>query len=97
MKSYPNDLPVYSHNPNHNTSFPLLVLDVRRKVCNPRNEGFCMVHWHEELQFVYVKKGIVRFRLWEKEQELSEGCCMFINSHVLHYITEKEDCAIIAF
>ena len=56
MKSYPNDLPVYSHNPNHNTSFPLLVLDVRRKVCNPRNEGFCMVHWHEELQFVYVKK-----------------------------------------
>ena len=97
MKSYPNDLPVYSHNPNHNTSFPLLVLDVRRKVCNPRNEGFCMVHWHEELQFVYVKKGIVRFRLWEKEQELSEGCCMFINSHVLHYITEKEDCAYHSF
>lgn len=97
MKSYPNDLPVYSHNPNHNTSFPLLVLNVHSKVCSPCNEGFYLVHWHEELQFVYIKKGVVRFRLWEKELELSEGGCMFINSHVLHYITEKEDCAYHSF
>lgn len=97
MKSYQNDTPVYSHNPYHDTRFPLLVLDVQRKVCRPFNEGFRMLHWHQELQFVYVRKGLVRFRLWEQEYQLGEGCCMFINCNVLHHITGKEDCSYHSF
>lgn len=97
MKSYPNDTPVYSHNPYHDTRFPLLVLDVNHKACFPFNEGFRHLHWHEELQFVYIKKGVVHFKLWEQEFDLSWGCCMFINRNVLHYIAEKEDCSYHSF
>lgn len=97
MKSYPNDTPVYSHNPYHDTRFPLLVLEVKHKACIPFNEGFRHLHWHEELQFVYIKKGVVHFKLWEQEFELSKGSCMFINRNVLHYIAEKEDCSYHSF
>ena len=30
-----------------------------------------MLHWHEEIQFVAVQKGVVHFKIWEKEYELS--------------------------
>ena len=44
------------------------------------------------MQFVYIKKGAVHFKIWEEECDLSAGSCMFLNSGVLHRITEKEDC-----
>ena len=83
--------------PRHSTKFPLLVLDVSKKVCKPFNEGFQMLHWHEEIQFVAVQKGVVHFKIWEKEYELSEGSCMFINCNVLHHISEKQDCSYHSF
>lgn len=92
-----DQIPVYSHNPCHGTKFPLLVLDVKRTVCRPYNEGFRMLHWHEELQFVYVKRGVVHIRIWEEEYDVPEGCGMFINCNALHYITEKEDCRYRSF
>ena len=35
-------------------AFPLLVLDVAKQVCTPSNEGFRVLHWHEEVQFIRV-------------------------------------------
>ena len=32
----------------------MLVLDVERQVCTPSNEGFRVLHWHEEVQFIRV-------------------------------------------
>lgn len=89
--------PVYSHNPYQSTKFPLLVLDVQRNVCKPCNEGFRVLHWHEELQFVYILKGKVHFKIWEEEMNLKAGDCMFINSNAMHCITEKEDCRYHSF
>lgn len=97
MNAYSNDPPVYSHNPYLSTKFPLLVLDVKKEICHPFNEGFRALHWHEELQFVYIREGTVRFRIWEREYDLPAGCGMFINSNVLHHITEKEACAYHSF
>lgn len=87
-----NALPIYSHNPYDATKFPLLVLDVERQMCRPANEGFRVFHWHEEVQFVYILKGIVHFRIYDDEIDLKAGDCMFINQAALHQITEKEDC-----
>lgn len=86
------DPPVYSHNPYHATGFPLLVLNVEHRACTPFNEGFQVLHWHEEVQFVYVLKGIVRIKIYDEAYDLPEGGCMFINRTVLHHITEREDC-----
>lgn len=86
------ETPIYSHNPYHTTQFPLLVLDVRRQVCAPYNEGFRVLHWHEEVQFVYVLKGVVHVKVYDEELDLERNDCIFINKSVLHLITEKEDC-----
>lgn len=85
-------IPVYSHNPYDATRFPLLVLDVKRQVCKPYNEGFRVFHWHDEIQFVYILQGIVHFHIYDKEVDLRAGDCMFINQAALHQIMEKEDC-----
>lgn len=73
------EMPIYSHNPYDATKFPLLVLDVERQMCRPANEGFRVFHWHEEIQFVYILRGIVRFKIYDKEIDLKAGDCMFIN------------------
>lgn len=86
------ETPIYSHNPYDATKFPLLVLNVERQVCRPFNEGFRVFHWHDEVQFVYILKGIVHFRIYDEEEDLKSGDCMFINRGALHQIMEKEDC-----
>ena len=86
------EAPVYSHNPYHTTQFPLLVLNVKNRTCIPFNEGFQILHWHDEVQFVYILKGIVCVKIYDEEFNLQENDCIFINRTVLHHITEKEDC-----
>lgn len=88
----PTETPVYSHNPYHTTKFPLLVLNVNHRICTPFNEGFQLLHWHDEVQFVYILKGIVHVKIYDEEFDLHPHDCIFINRTVLHHITEKEDC-----
>ena len=47
---------IYSRNPYEGTDFPLLVLHVDQRRCEPENQGFLHTHWHEELQFVCQKR-----------------------------------------
>ncbi len=84
--------PIYSHNPHQAEGFPLLVLHVARQVCSPANEGFLTLHWHREIQFVYVIQGIVHVKIYDEELDVPAGSALFINREVLHYITEKVDC-----
>lgn len=84
--------PVYSHNPYDATSFPLLVLNVQRHLCVPPNEGFRMLHWHEEVQFVCVISGSVRITVYSEEFLLHAGDCMFLNRNSLHLVSGIGDC-----
>lgn len=88
---------VHSHNPMADTTFPLLILNVKNKECYPENQGFGMVHWHEELQFIYVVKGVVLIRVYDREIEVKAEQALFINRGVLHRITEKIDCQYCSF
>lgn len=84
--------PVYSHNPNDQDAFPLLVLDVRQETCFPPNEGFRVLHWHEEIQFVHVLAGSIHVEIYGEAFDVSAGDAVFLNRSVLHRITEKERC-----
>ena len=77
---------IYSRNPYEGTDFPLLVLHVDQRRCEPENKGFLHTHWHEELQFVYVRKGRVTFRVYGERWEMREGQGMFLNRSCLHQI-----------
>ena len=50
---------INSVNLNRHTDFPYLVLNVKDDTSYPLNPGFRVMHWHEDLQFIYVINGAV--------------------------------------
>ncbi len=54
-------------------------------------------HWHEDLEFIIVKKGKMTYNVNGKLTELNEGCGIMVNSRQLHYgfSTEHNDCEFI--
>lgn len=73
------------------TNFPYLVLNVIGDNSYPRNAGFQTVHWHEDLQFIYVLDGTVTVKTLTDSLTLEKGEGVFINKNVVHYIA-KYDC-----
>lgn len=61
--------------------FPVAVY-LRRM--NRKEEGYLILHWHDELQFVVPRRGPLSFTAGEQTYVLNEGQCLFINSRVLH-------------
>lgn len=84
--------PIYSHNPYQNYSFPLLVLQVSSDTCYPPNEGFRMLHWHNEVQFMYLLEGTIHARIYDEQMDIHAGECLFINKNAVHLTTNKEHC-----
>ena len=48
---------INSVNLNAGSRFPYLVLNVVDNQSTPRNPGFQVMHWHEDLQFIAVSDG----------------------------------------
>ncbi|WP_051599301.1 AraC family transcriptional regulator [Metaclostridioides mangenotii] len=83
---------IHSINPVGDTAFPFLTLEIESRECFPPNLGFKVMHWHEEVQFILVLKGIVHIQTVNHSCDLKAGEAIFINKGVLHQITEKLDC-----
>lgn len=87
-----NKNPVYSHNPYDRGSFPLLVLKVNHRTCTPPNEGFRILHWHDEVQFLYLIKGTVDAQVHQDHLLIHAGECLFINRNAVHLIQGSDSC-----
>lgn len=83
---------INSINLNINTDFPYLVLDVIGKNSYPRNPGFQVMHWHEDLQFIYVLEGIIEVRTLDNSVQIQAGEAIFINKDVVHFVGEIKNC-----
>lgn len=83
---------VHSQNPLWNTSFPFLTLEVENKICSPKNLGFRMMHWHEDVQFILILKGQAHFRTVSHSFDLNAGEAVFINKEVLHQTIPEPNC-----
>ena len=55
-------------------------------------------HWHTALEFVYVDEGTVELRIPNRNEILSKGTAVFINTGILHEYTavNEEPCSIYA-
>jgi AraC family transcriptional regulator, melibiose operon regulatory protein len=62
----------------------LLPLACYKTTIHHNVHGYIPLHWHEEVQFVYILKGTVRFQVNEQEILVKEGEGLFINSECLH-------------
>ncbi len=83
---------INSINLNQNTNFPYLVLDVINKNSYPRNPGFLVMHWHEDLQFIYLHSGKISVKTLDEEIILNSGEAIFINKNIVHQITQLSLC-----
>ena len=91
-KQYINSVNLYQ-----GTEFPYLVLHVINDQSYPRNPGFRVMHWHEDLQFIYVLHGKIQVKSLESSVEIQEGEAVFINKNVIHHVMKLEDCHYYSF
>ena len=72
MKSERNNY-INSVNLNADSDFPYLVLDVINDQSYPRNPGFQVMHWHEDLQFIYVLDGEIEIKTLDTSAQVNKG------------------------
>ena len=78
-----------SVNLNLHTSFPYLVLNVVNDTARPRNPGFQVMHWHEDLQFICVLQGEIEVRTLSSSFRVCAGEGTFLNQNVVHEARKK--------
>lgn len=56
-------------------------------------------HWHEEIEFIIVQRGLTKIQLPDRSIILAPGDGIFLNSNLLHsiYSMGKEDSAVFTF
>ena len=86
-----------SINLKQGTAFPYLVLDVRNDDSYPRNPGFRVMHWHEDLQFIDVLEGMIEVVTLETRVVLHGGEGIFINQNVVHLVKKVDTCRYNSF
>ena len=80
---------INSINLNSQTDFPYLVLDVVNDRSYPRNPGFHVMHWHEDLQFGYVLEGRIAVVLGSKHYICKKGEAFYYSASKPHSILNK--------
>lgn len=88
----PDDAYINSVNLNQETNFPYLVLDVVNDQSIPRNPGFQVMHWHEDLQFILVLAGEIEVVTLASCLRLRQGEGVFINKNVVHLVRKVGVC-----
>ena len=88
---------INSVNLNLHTDFPYLVLNVEGNRSYPLNPGFRVMHWHEDLQFIYVLEGSVCVKTLDEEEIISAGEGIFINKNVVHLVEQVSSCRYKSF
>lgn len=83
---------INSINLNNDTDFPYLVLDVMNDTSIPRNPGFQVMHWHSDLQFIYVIDGKIEVQTLNEKVIIDQGNGVFINKNLIHDVKRKGIC-----
>ena len=88
---------INSVNLNAGTDFPYLVLEIINEQSFPRNPGFQVMHWHEDIQFIYVLEGRVSVKTLHDTTAVQAGEGVFINKSVVHLVEHTGICHYYSF
>lgn len=83
---------INSVNLNTKSNFPYLVLNVINDQSYPRNLGFHVMHWHKDLQFIYVFEGEIEIKTLDDCVRINKGSGIFINKNVIHLVKKTTSC-----
>jgi len=85
-------------NLNADTTFPYFIRKAENQFFSAGDVDFGVMHWHDDLQFIYVLEGLVCVKTLEEEEILSAGEGIFTNKGVIHYsIGRSNPCRYILF
>lgn len=59
----------------------------------PRNAFHIPVHWHDEVEIIYIQRGELTISIQEESFQAKKGDLFFVNSGVLHFM-ESEDMTV---
>ena len=59
----------------------------------PRNAFHIPVHWHEEVEIIYMQRGVLTITIQEEVFQAKAGDLFFVNSGELHFM-ESEDMTV---
>lgn len=91
-KNYLNSI-----NLNINTDFPYLFLNVIKNEAYPKNPGFQVMHWHNDLQFIYILEGEIIVQTLDDKIIVEKNNGIFINKNVVHLIKRNGLCSYNGF
>ena len=94
---FPNSEYINFPNTKANSSFPYLVLEVNHGQMIPGCKRFKIMHYHEDLQLIYVVKGSIEVCSLVKTIELKQGDGLYINRNTIHRITQRDGCHYFCF
>lgn len=83
---------INSINLNAEMDFPYLVLEIINENSYPRNPGFQVMHWHEDLQFIYLHEGKIEIQTLFDTIFINAGEGVFINKNVVHHVKRCGTC-----
>ena len=81
-----------SVNLNIEKDFPYLCMDIEHGKSVPEPPGFHVMHWHEDVQFLYVFTGKVYFHTLDRTVIVPSGHGVFINRSVVHLVVGSQTC-----
>lgn len=86
-----------SVNVKNHSDFPYLVLDVRDDTPSVRNPGFRVMHWHDDLQMIYLEDGAIEVITLHEAIRLQPGEAVFLNAGVVHRVRRCGSCHYYSF
>lgn len=92
-----NNAYINSVNLNAKTDFPYLFMEIINNQSYPMNPGFRVMHWHEDIQFIYVLSGDVSIKTLQGETVVLPGEAVFINKNVVHLVAHEGVCHYYSF
>lgn len=83
---------INSINLNADSAFPYLMINVFNDFSSPMNPGFQVMHWHEDIQFIYVLDGEIEIMTLNTNIQACAGDGVFINKNVVHHVKGNNTC-----
>lgn len=79
------------------TDFPFRVVHVGDETRYPDDNHCKIMHWHQDLQFMYVQQGSIIVQTLSQTITVGHGEGIFINKNVVHYIQHQADTIYYSF
>lgn len=78
---------------------PLFPAFVSYEILSTYPDYSCISHWHKDMEFILIKKGIMTYNVNGRLIELTKDCGIMVNSRQFHsaFSAEHNECEFICF